>query len=343
MNNTDFRSFGALLKACESAQRGSGDSREAAAFLVEREQQILALHRRLLSGGWQPGGFRTFVIREPKRRVISAAPFGDRVVHHAVCAQLEPMFDRRSSPISFACRKGRGTVAALRRARELARRFQWYLKLDVEHYFETLPHAGLLKRLSEVVEDAEAFAICERIVRFGAPGSQPGHGVPIGNLTSQHFSNDYLSQLDHHLMRSLRVPAALRYMDDILIFSDDPSELRACRAELQGWVGVRLGLRLKPSAERLAPVLSGVPFLGFRIWPSHIRLDGARRTRLARRLRTTLAALDRGSLCEHDAAACLQSVCAWSDLGGAVRFRQSVLARYEQTGARPIDEQAPTG
>ena len=329
MSQPDFREFGALLRACEAAQRGSGGSREAAAFLVEREQGLLALRGRLLDGSWEPGAFRTFVIREPKRRVISAAPFVDRIVHHALCAELEPLFDRRSSPISFACRKGRGTVAALARARVCAKRYRWYLKLDIEHYFETIPHDGLLQRLRTVIASDEAYEICRRIVRFGAPGSASGRGVPIGNLTSQYFSNDYLSQVDHHLVRSMRVPAAVRYMDDILIFSDDKEQLRSVRSGLSGWVSERLGLRLKPSAERLAPVESGVPFLGFRIWPSFIRLDGARRSRLARRLRTTLTALDRGLIREHAAAAGLQSVCAWSDLGGAVGLRRSMLARYE--------------
>lgn len=130
--------FWTLRSAARKAALGCGTRSPAAArFLAELEGEVLALQRELRGGSYRPGALRTFPIREPKPRVISAAPFRDRVVHHAVCKIMEPRLEELADPDSFACRRGKGTLRALWRVQQHARRWPWFAKLDVLHCFET--------------------------------------------------------------------------------------------------------------------------------------------------------------------------------------------------------------
>jgi len=116
-------SFENLLGAAHAAARGKRSRPDVAEFLLNLEPEVLLLQRELTGGGYRPGPYRTFEIREPKPRTISAAPFRDRVVHHALTRVLEPIFERRFTPDSFACRTGFGTHRAVERARESCRKY----------------------------------------------------------------------------------------------------------------------------------------------------------------------------------------------------------------------------
>jgi RNA-directed DNA polymerase len=319
--------FGALLEAARRAARGKRQRPDAAAFRLDLEPELLELRRALLDGTWRPGPFRSFRIVDPKPRLISAAPFRDRVVHHALCAALEPRLERHAIADSFACRPGKGTRAAVLRAQAHARKNPHYLKLDVRHFFETADHAVLKARLRRLFEERRLLALLDVIIDAGAPGSPPGKGLPIGNLTSQHFANLYLGALDHHAKARLRVPGYARYMDDILVFGPDPATLAAWRAELEALLAGPLRLEVKTEATRSGPVSLGVPFLGFRVFPRLIRLDHARARRLGRRL----SALERRRRAgdEPGARRSAESLLGWAAQASARRFVANVVARLE--------------
>jgi len=176
--------FGSLRDAALRASRGKRLSRDAAGFLAELEREILALQRELVSGTYRPGPYRTFMVLDRKERLISAAPFRDRVVHHAMCAVMEPAFERHAIAHSFACRPGRGTSAALAAARRFARSTRWFLKMDVKKFFETLDHEILKGMLRRLFKDRRLLEIADRFIDAGAPECPPGRGLPIGNLTT---------------------------------------------------------------------------------------------------------------------------------------------------------------
>ncbi len=195
--------FEALRAAARRASDRLRRRHAPAAFLADLEANALALQRALHDGTWTPGPLRTFRIRDPKPRTIAVAPFSDRVVHHALCAELEPMFERFADPDSYACRVGRGQHAAVRRVRQLVRRHPWHARLDVRHFFETVRHDVLLERLARRVADARALDVLARLLAAGV--GPPGVGLPIGNLTSQHLGNFLLGHLDHHARRVVGV------------------------------------------------------------------------------------------------------------------------------------------
>jgi retron-type reverse transcriptase len=155
--------------------------------------------------------------------VIHAAPFRDRVLHHAIMNVCEPIFERAQIFDSYACRKGKGTRAALFRAREFARRYPCYLKLDIRKYFHSINHDQLKKTLGRSFKDGELLALFDAIID-GCPMTT-GHGLPIGNLTSQFFANHFLAPLDRYLKERLRVPGYIRYMDDFVLWGNSTPDL----------------------------------------------------------------------------------------------------------------------
>lgn len=320
-------SFESLCAAARAAARGKRLSREAAAFLFDLEPEVLMLERELREASYLPGAYRTFRIIDPKPRTISAALFRDRVVHHALCAALEPVFERYATDDSFACRRAKGTTAALARVRELSRRHAWFVKLDVRHYFETLDHDVLRRTIKRLVKDGRVLELADCFIAAGAPGSPGGKGVPIGNLTSQHFANLYLGVFDHFVREVLRVPGYCRYMDDMVLFGDSRELVRGYRSEAERYLEQVLRLEVKQTATRLAPVTNGVPFLGFRVWPRQVRFDAARARRFRRRFRALDRAVESGAVDEDVAAQVAQSLIAWAANADTVAFRASFFGR----------------
>lgn len=316
-------SFDALLKATERAKKACAPSPplDALLFYVERERECLKLREVLINQSYEPGIYRTFMLFEPKPRLISAAPFVDRVVHHSLCAALAPTLENYAIFDSYACRKGKGLHKAVARCQHFSRRFTVYLKLDIHHYFESIDHQVLKNQLKHRFKEQRVLGLCEQIIDRGAPGSLAGKGLPIGNLTSQHFANYYLSFLDRFIKQDLRCKGYLRYMDDLVLFADDFATLRQFRHEIDDLLTHTLHLKLKERAERLDWVSSGVPFLGLRIYPDRIYFDQGRKRRLLARLRH-LNLLDPQDI-DDTVLAQAASLYAWADLADSTGLLSS--------------------
>ena len=282
-----MKSYGNLWSEITSAEnfalawrrvrRRHASSEEVLAYERNLEVNLEALRQELIAGEYRPGGFRQFKVWDPKPRIISCAPVRDRIVHHALCAVITPLLERRFIDGSYACRKGKGSHLACLKARELARRHDYFLKLDVRHYFDSIPHDRLLDILLSMFRESEVKKLIERIVREPLPNLPQGVGLPIGNLTSQWFANAYLDTLDHRIVRDWHVGGRyLRYMDDLLILADTKEECWRLAVEIEEWLKCERALELKSEATIVAPVSEGVPFLGLRIFAGAWRLNRGR-------------------------------------------------------------------
>ena len=203
---TQLTSWDNLLLAYRKAAKGKRGHPNVAAFEYYLEDNLLALQRELYAFTYRPGPYASFTIHEPKRRLISAAPFRDRVVHHALCNIIEPLFERTFIGDSYANRAGKGTHRALDRAQQFARRYRYVLQCDVEQFFPAIDHAILRRILARKIGDERALWLCEQILQSGVgvlaeayrmtyfPGDdifavERPRGLPIGNLTSQFWGN----------------------------------------------------------------------------------------------------------------------------------------------------------
>jgi len=265
----------AFYKAC----RGKRAHADCLSFAVHLHEELDRLRDGLADGSYPIGNYHRFRINDPKEREICAAPFCERVLHHALMNVCEPYFERWLEPTTFACRKDMGQLKAVEAARRNARTRMWYMKCDFRKYFDSIPHAGLIRMLERRFKDKDVLMWFKRII--ATYEKTPQTGIPIGNLTSQHLANLYLDPLDR-LHRSLKVKY-VRYMDDFVYWSDSKEALLAMRERLERFAADELGLVLKcpPHIQRTS---CGMDFLGYRVMRGDLKPSRASLRRYRRKV-----------------------------------------------------------
>ena len=341
--------FENLYQAYDNAARGKRGQPAVASFDFNVEDKLFKLQEELQSKTYLPGPYYSFYIRDLKRRLISAAPFRDRVVHHALCQIIEPIFERTFIPDSYANRIGKGTHAALDRAQALACRHPYVLQCDLKQFFPSVDHQLLRRIFTRKIADPDVIALCDHILDSGKgilaheytmvyfPGDDPStgsaqgplaadrpRGLPIGNLTSQFWANVYLNELDQFVRRQLCCAAYLRYVDDFLLFADGKAQLWEWREAIINFLaGLRLALHEPQST--VYPVANGIPFLGFRLYPTHRRLKRPNGVAFARRLRRCRKAMVRGEMTLNDVQRRVQGWITHVEHGDTWGLRRSLL------------------
>jgi len=290
-----------LFAAYQKCRRRKRSKPAAAAFDFQWESNLLDLQRELMAGTYAPGRYRHFWVREPKLRKISAAPFRDRVVHHAVVRVLEPIFERRFIHDSYACRVGKGTHRALHRAQRFLRRYAYYLKTDIVRFYPSVDHEVMFAVLAQHISDKPLLELVAKVLASGdgvfedeppadilagggAVSAHRPHGLPIGNLTSQFFANVLLDQVDHFVKEELRAPGYVRYADDMVLFAGDKTALWEWRDAMSDRLsGLRLHLHQHKTYVRRAT--AGLKFLGFVLTRDTRRVQQSGLKRFNQRLR----------------------------------------------------------
>jgi len=344
---TQLLSWDNLLLAYHKASKGKRGQPNVAAFEYRLEDNLIQLQHELQTQTYLPGPYTSFYIHEPKRRLISAAPFRDRVVHHALCNQIEPLFERLFIADSYANRVGKGTHRALDHAQQFARKYRYVLQCDVQQFFPSIDHALLHATLARRISDPDVLGLCDQILASAMTYSPPGAGVlseeyqmayfpgddlfaalrprglPIGNLTSQFWANVYLNDFDHFVKRELCAPS-LRYVDDFLLFGDDKTMLWEWKSALISRLS-RLRLTIHPGAHP-RPVEEGFPFLGFHVFPERRRLKRRKGVYFVRKLRGLLEAYAEGIIPLDQVTASVQGWVNHVRFGNTKGLRQKVFS-----------------
>jgi len=318
-----------LRLAFWKAARGKGDRPVVRAFRQNLAEELRRMSEGILRVDYPVGRYHRFVIYDPKERVIHAARFSERVLHHALMNVCEPLFERWLIDDTYACRRGKGQWAAVRRAEVFAGQQPFFLKLDIRKYFDSIAHGPLAAALARKFKDAGMLAWFGRIL--GAYATAPGKGLPIGSLTSQHLANFYLGQLDRFVKERLRCPWYVRYMDDFVLWGSSAAELRELQRAIEAFLAAELDLRAKDSPY-INRTSHGMDFLGCRVRPGYSMLNARSRKRFRHKLRCYGAALAAGRWSEEDFQRHAQPLCAFALQVRSWRFRRSVL---EDFGRRP--------
>ena len=330
-----------LWTAYKKAAKGKRYKPPAASFEYELERNLLELEEELRTESYQPSGYHSFSIQRPKRRLINAAPFRDRVVHHALMNTVEPFFERQFIFDSYANRIGKGTHKALDRATYFLRRYRYVMHLDIQQFFPAIDHQVLHNILSRTIKDKKTMDLIKKIIASGA-GVQASQyemvffdgdslfaanrprGLPIGNLTSQHWANVYLNELDQFVKRELKSPAYLRYVDDFLLFADDKKMLRLWKKEITLFLE-KLRLTIHENKAHARPCSTGVSFLGFQVFPEYRRLKPANGYAYQRRLRQMVAKVQAGGLPKKEFQMRLHCWLNHASYGDTFGLRKAVL------------------
>jgi retron-type reverse transcriptase len=238
------------------------------------ESRLFELQTELLEERYLPQPYRYFRIKEPKERVISVAAFRDRVVHHALVNIIEPIFESLFVEDSYATRKNKGLHLAVKAAQNYAQSYQWYLKLDIRKYFDSISHEILIKLVSQKIKDPKIITLCKSILKnqTDSMGLAEDTGLPVGNLTSQFFANIYLNTLDYYVKHNLRYKGYVRYMDDFVLFSEDKISLKRDLQLIETFLAEKLKLQIKEKSAQINRTSQGIPFLGYRVYPNLLRV-----------------------------------------------------------------------
>lgn len=338
-----------LLLAAQTAARGKRSRPDVARFLLNLEPELVRLCRRLRDGTYRPLPYRTFEIFDPKPRLISAAPFCDRVVHHALTRIVEPIFELRFLPDSYACRLGFGSHKAIRGARRAAARFPFVLKCDIRKYFPSIDHEILFRMIAEEIDCPHTLALTQLIISHSSEQETLAHyfpgdtlftpyerprGLPLGNQTSQFFANVYLNPLDHFIRDHLCPGDYFRYVDDFLLFGDDKTQLAQMRRQIEDFLcGYRLTIH--PGKSRVYRTHDGVTFLGWRIFPHHSRLVRPNVQRFRAKLRQLQSEYANGRIDWDDVQAAVQAWIAHASHGDTWKLRQRIFDEFPFLPPRP--------
>ena len=313
-----------LRLAFWKAQKGKSAKRVVQEFRLDLDTRLAEIRESFLSGDFKLGHYTYFPVFDPKERMICAAAFRERVMQHAVINVCEPYFEQRQIHDSYACRKGKGLDACLKRTTEFCRRYGWYLKMDVHKYFDSIPHNRLKVLMRKYFKDASLLSFFDAII--DSYRKMPGRGIPIGNLTSQYFANAYLGVLDHHVKEVLRVKGYVRYMDDFVVFADGNEALKALREDIAGFCGKELELEMNDS--RMNTCRAGLRFLGYVARPDRIRLT----LRAKRRFCFKLATANR-----EESQVGAQALVAFTQRADAIGFRRKVIFGSSAEGAYRVN------
>ncbi len=333
--------FENLYLAYRKARKGKRGRAQPASFERVQEDELLTLQAELQSFTYKPGEYHSFFIHDPKKRLISAAPFRDRVVHHALCRVIEPIWENRFIHDTYANRVGKGTHRALDRTQEFARKYRYFLQCDVRQFFPSIDHAILIAEFSRRIKDEQVLWLCGVILKSGVGvlaeeyemtyftgddlfAAHRPRGLPIGNLTSQFWANVYLNDFDHYVKRQIKCQAYIRYVDDFLLFSDSKIELDHWRKQIiQKLAGLRLTLH--EECAQIFPTSTGIPFLGFRVYSDHRLLKTRKAIHFRRKLQHRLNKYAEGML---DISKLDQIIKSWTHYvgyGDTWGLRRSIL------------------
>jgi retron-type reverse transcriptase len=315
-----FRGFKAFLK-------GKKHKQDVINFSQNKEVNLEKLHAELVSKTYLPGKYSQFIVRDPKTRIIHKACVVDRIVHHIVSDVLEDNYDSTFIYHSYACRKDKGTHKGIRESKN-NRRTCWILKCDISKFFASVNHEKLTEILSRRVKDQEFLDLLEKIVNSFYSDKTTDlsnkKGIPIGNLTSQLFSNIYLNELDQFVKHTLKVKFYLRYADDFAFISYDREYLLGLIDPLQKFLKGSLDLDLHPKKIILRKFSSGVDFLGYIIFPKYILPRTKTKRRLVRKIHEKVKQFKAGEISEESLNQTIQSYYGFLIHANTYEFKQKL-------------------
>ena len=314
-----------LRMAFWKAQKNKGFKAEVEIFRRLLDTNLVTLREELLNGEVRVGNYHYFRIFDPKERSICAAAFRERVLHHAIMNVCHPTFENFQTNDSYATRKGKGQYAALDKACVYTSHYKWFCKLDVRKFFDSIDHEILYTKLCRKFKDPRLLSIFRAIINSYAVSM--GKGIPIGNLTSQYFANFYLGYADHYVKEKLHVPAYVRYMDDMVLWHNDKAELLLIFRELEQYITTGLKMKLKPIC--INATNKGVPFLGYVLFPTQIRLNKNSKKRFKRKIKLYETKLRNGQWTQLDYACHVGPLVAFTRYANTLNMRRFLILSSE--------------
>lgn len=314
-----------LHNAYLKARKGKNNAAEVLKFTYNLEIELFKLQHELENHTYKTGKYRHFIVFDPKKRKISALPFRDRIVHHAVCSVIEPIFEGCFIYDSYACRTGKGTHAGANRIQKFIRDTSsdyYALKCDVSKYFPSVDHEILKQIIREKIADKKLLQLLDGII------DSAEKGIPIGNLTSQLFANIYLNELDKYVKDKLKIKYYIRYMDDFVILHESKQCMHEAKEKIRLFLA-SMRLTLHPKKANVFPITLGIDFLGYRIFRTHRLVRKSTVKRFQKNIKKKLRKYDYGIINFDKLMESFNSWEAYMNHANSYLLKKSLYARWK--------------
>lgn len=324
-------SYDNLLLAFNKAKKRKSKKPYVQTFEKNLKSELYKLQWELLTGIYRPAPLTTFIVRDPKTRKISASHFRDRIVHHAICNIIEPIYESRFIYDTFANRKEKGTLGTLQRFDQFMRKVShgFALKADIKKYFENVDQKTLLKIIKIRIKDETVVDLIS-IVLQNHKTSRTGKGMPLGNLTSQFFANIYLAELDNFVKHELRAKYYIRYVDDFVILSQDRSQLQDWQEKINTFLKNELQLMLHQEKTKIIRIQDGVPLVGFKVYHRYKIIKKSNRLRFFRRLDMYKHGLQTRSITPEHVQLGISGWEGYAKMGNTYKLREEIFSEFKK-------------
>ncbi len=338
-------SFENLQLAYEKAKHHKTTMPAVKEFEEHWRLNLCLLIKELSEQTYKPQPLKKFILRDPKTRTICVSQFRDRIIHHALVNILQPIFEPRFIYNSYASRRGKGTLPAIKRFDTFVKKvtkngklisnarnandIQGYaLKADIKHYFDTVDHKTLLNILTKRIKDEKVLWLTKVILDNYKSGAS-GRGMPLGNWTSQFFANIYLNELDQFIKHQLKAKYYIRYVDDFVILHPNKTVLIGYEKQIKNFLQ-KLKLELHPDKCKIIPLKRGISFLGFRIFCRHKLILQRNLRKIRNKLKERLKLYKTKCIDAEDIQETLQGWNAYAMQGNTYKLRNQLFQTIQQ-------------
>ena len=335
-----------LLKAYKKARKRKTTKPYVIEFRQNLIENLQTLRTELLLHSYKPKSLETFIVRDPKTRVISKSDFRDRIIHHALINILEPIFDKTFIHDSYANRKIKGTLASLQRfdyfKRKVSRNGKtkgcfnknqvkgYCLKADIKHYFEEIDHKVLLNIIKRKIKCRKTIWLIKQILKNYSNKQNINKGIPLGNLTSQFFANVYLNELDQFVKNKLKSKYYMRYVDDFVILHKSKNQLKIYKKQIDKFLNNDLGLELHSDKSRIISLSKPIPFVGFRVFYYHKLLKKSNQRNIQKRLDKFKTLFSTNQITYDKIYESIQGFIAYTKHANTYNLRRKILKKREE-------------
>ena len=279
--------FDKLLEAHIRASKNKNNRLEVLKFNVDLESNIIDILNKLKNGTYKTGKYYSFIIREPKERLIKALPYRDRIVQQWYISEfIKPYIVPRFIKDTYACLENRGTHASINTTQKYMNKMYnknknyYILKCDIKKYFYSIDKDILYNIMKKYISDLKLLKLTYNFIY----DDNNIIGIPIGNYTSQFFANIYLNELDKYIKEELKVKYYVRYMDDFICLLESKEECKIVKEKISIYLKEKLHLELNTKS-RYYPNRMGINFCGYRIYNSYRLLRNRSKNKIKKNIK----------------------------------------------------------
>lgn len=305
--------------------------KESIRFGFDLIKNLRSLIEKIESGTYLPESYNVFKVYEPKERIIAEPSFKDKIVQFAVHNVLNPKFENKFIYDSYACINDKGMHQCAKRIQHFLAKSDWkwekpwIIKADIKKFFYSIKHDMLKNILHKEIASQRILDLLFKII----DNSYRDVGLPLGNVTSQLFANIYLNELDKYCKRELSLEFYIRYMDDMVLITQNKKRARLVKNKISSFVQNKLELEMNNDKTKLFPLEQGVNMVGYKIWKTHRLLRNKTKQAIKQKLNKFLSMLKSGKITKSKVEQILNSWKGHADYASSENFYQYLEDRFD--------------